>query len=165
MNIQIQSFGLIILALLYIFYKSNKTLQLYSEKVFRRTLYISIISLALDILSLISIEFIGQLPELLVIAVCKLYIMSLIWEAASALSYVMTDLYSEKKHIHITRLLMVLVLIQSFVVAFLPISIYKSEEAVYTYGLSVMFVYAFAILHIIGTVVVIFACWKKINKR
>lgn len=165
MNIQIQSFGLIILALLYIFYKSNKTLQLYSEKVFRRTLYISIISLALDILSLISIEFIGQLPELLVITVCKLYIMSLIWEAASALSYVMTDLYSEKKHIHITRLLMVLVLIQSFVVAFLPISIYKSEEAVYTYGLSVMFVYAFAILHIIGTVVVIFACWKKINKR
>ena len=105
MNIQIQSFGLIILALLYIFYKSNKTLQLYSEKVFRRTLYISIISLALDILSLISIEFIGQLPELLVIAVCKLYIMSLIWEAASALSYVMTDLNSEKKHIHITHLL------------------------------------------------------------
>lgn len=165
MNIQIQSFGLFILALLYIFYKSSRTLQLYSEKVFRRTLYISIISLALDILSLIGIGFMEQLPEILVICVCKLYIMSLVWEAVSALSYVMTDIYSEKKHVQITRLLWLLAFVQSIVVAFLPISIYKSDEAVYTYGLSVLFVYAFSILHIIGTVVVIFSCWNKINKR
>ena len=52
MNIQIQTFGLLILALLYVFYKSIRTLQLYSEKIFRRTLYISIISLTLDILSI-----------------------------------------------------------------------------------------------------------------
>ncbi|MBP0984692.1 MAG: EAL domain-containing protein [Oscillospiraceae bacterium] len=165
MNIQIQSFGLFILALLYIFYKSSRTLQLYSEKVFRRTLYISIISLALDILSLIGIGFMEHLPEILVICVCKLYIMSLVWEAVSALSYVMTDLYSEKKHVQITRLLWLLAFVQSIVVAFLPISIYKSDEAVYTYGLSVLFVYAFSILHIIGTVVVIFSCCNKINKR
>lgn len=165
MNIQIQSSGLIILAFLYIFYKSNRTLQLYSEKIFRRTLYISIISLSLDILSLIVIDFMEQLPRILVITVCKLYIMSLILEAVSALSYVITDLYSEKKHIRITRLLWLTALIQSFVVAFLPISVYKNETVAYTYGASVIMVYVFAILHIVGTVVVIFACWNRINKR
>ena len=102
MNIQIQSSGLIILTFLYIFYKSNRTLQLYSEKIFRRTLYISIISLSLDILSLIMIDIMEQIPRILVITVCKLYLMSLILEAVSALSYVITDLYSEKEHIRIT---------------------------------------------------------------
>lgn len=165
MNIQVQVCGLIVLALLYIFYKSNRTLQIYSEKVFCRTLYISIISLSLDILSLIVIGFMEQLPKLLVVTVCKLYVMSLILEAVSALSYVMTDLYSEKNHIRITRILWLTALIQSFVIAFLPISVFKSEDAAYTYGPAVIFVYIFAILHIIGTVVVIFVCWNKINKR
>lgn len=165
MNIQIQSSGLIILAFLYIFYKSNRTLQLYSEKIFRRTLYISIISLSLDILSLIVIDIMEQIPRILVITVCKLYLMSLILEAVSALSYVMTDLYSEKEHIRITRFLWLTALIQSFVVAFLPISVYKNETVAYTYGASVIMVYVFTIIHILSTVVVIFAFWNKINKR
>ena len=165
MNIQIQSSGLIILTFLYIFYKSNRTLQLYSEKIFRRTLYISIISLSLDILSLIMIDIMEQIPRILVITLYKLYLMSLILEAVSALSYVMTDLYSEKEHIRITRFLWLTALIQSFVVAFLPISVYKNETVAYTYGASVIMVYVFTILHILSTVAVIFACWNKINKR
>lgn len=165
MNIQTQSLGLVILVLLFIFYKSNRTLQLYSEKIFRRTLYISIISLSLDILSLVTIGFMEQFHWVLVITVCKLYIMSLILEAVSALSYVITDLYSEKKHIRITRFLWLTALIQSFVVALLPISVYKNGMVAYTYGASVIMVYVFAILHIVGIIVVIFTCWNRINKR
>ena len=133
MNIQIQSYGLFILTLLFIFYKTSKTLQLYSEKVFRRSLYISIISLSLDILSLVGIEFMGTLSIVLVITVCKLYIMSLIWVAVSALSYIMTDLYNEKKHIIVTRWLGLLGFIQSIVVALLPISINRSPDGYFTY--------------------------------
>lgn len=165
MNIQIQSYGLFILTLLFIFYKTSKTLQLYSEKVFRRTLYISIISLSLDILSLVGIEFMETLSIVLVITVCKLYIMSLIWVAVSALSYIMTDLYNEKKHIIVTRWLGLLGFIQSIVVALLPISINRSPDGYFTYGTSVFLVYIFAIIHILSIVAVIIICRKKISKR
>lgn len=165
MNIQIQSYGLFILALLFVFYKSSRTLQLYSEKVFRRTLYLSIISLSLDILSLVGIELMEQLPMFLVVSVCKLYIMSLIWLTVSALSYVMNDLYTEKQHIRITRLFWLVSLIQSIVVAILPISIHKGPYGYYTYGLSTLFVYAFTVLHIFGILIVIIVCRKRVSKR
>lgn len=165
MNIQIQSYGLFILTLLFIFYKTSKTLQLYSEKVFRRTLYISIISLSLDIFSLIGIEFMEKLPIVLVITVCKLYIMSLLWVAVSALSYIMTDLYNEKKHIRVTRLLGLLGFVQSLAVALLPISINRSPDGYFTYGPSVLLVYVFAITHIFSIIAVIIICRRKISKR
>lgn len=165
MNIQIQSYGLFILTLLFIFYKTSKTLQLYSEKVFRRTLYISIISLSLDILSLIGIEFMEKLPIVLVITVCKLYIMSLLWVAVSALSYIMTDLYNEKKHIRVTRLLGLLGFVQSLAVALLPISINRSPDGYFTYGPAVFLVYVFAIIHIFSIIAVIIICRRKISKR
>ena len=165
MNIQIQSYGLFILTLLFIFYKTSKTLKLYSEKVFRRTLYISIISLSLDILSLVCIEFMETLPMVLVITVCKLYIMSLLWVAVSALSYIMTDLYNEKKHIRVTRLLGLLGFAQSIAVALLPILINRSPSGYFTYGSSVFLVYIFAIIHIFSIIAVIFICRKKISKR
>ena len=165
MNIQIQSYGLFILTLLFIFYKTSKTLQLYSEKVFRRTLYISIISLSLDIFSLIGIEFMEKLPIVLVITVCKLYIMSLLWVAVSALSYIMTDLYNEKKHIRVTRLLGLLGFVQSLAVALLPISINRSPDGYFTYGPAVFLVYIFAITHIFSIIAVIIICRRKISKR
>lgn len=165
MNIQIQSFGLLILALLYVFYKSNKTLQLYSEKVFRRTLYISIISLSLDIFSIVCINFSYAIPGFVVTAVCKLYIVSLLWEMVSVLCYVLTDRFPEKKHVRITEIIAIIVLVQSIIVAFMPISVYHSGMVVYTYGASVMTVYAFSIIYIICITGSIFAFRKKINKR
>lgn len=165
MNIQIQAFGLIILALLYIFYKSNRSLQLYTDMLFRRTLYISIINISLDILSIIAIEFKEQLPNILVIAVCKLYILSLVWEAATALNYVLADLFDEKRLRRTTGFLYLVSLIQGIIIAFLPIHIHRTEDEVYTYGSAVITVYIFALCHIISTLVVIFACRKKPNRR
>ena len=165
MNIQNQTLGLLILALLYVFYKSIRTLQLYSEKVFRRTLYISIISLSLDILSIVGIHFSDALPHLFVITVCKLYIISIMWEIVSVLSYILTDLFSEKKHRRITNVLWIMALVQSIIVAFLPISIFHDGEVVYTYGASVMTVYAFSLIYIIVLISSIIAFRRKINKR
>ena len=165
MNIQIQSYGLFVLALLFIFYKTSRTLQLYSEKVYRRALYISTISLSLDILSLVGIEFMGSVSIVLVITICKLYIMSLIWVAVAALSYVMTDLYPEKKHVIVTRLLGLLGFAESIVVGLLPISIYRGTEGYFTYGPSVLAVYVFALIHILSIIIVMIVCAKRISKR
>lgn len=165
MNIQIQSYGLFVLVLLFIFYKTSRTLQLYSEKVYRRALYISTISLCLDILSLVGIEFMDSISIVLVFTICKLYIMSLIWVAVAALSYVMTDLYPEKKHVIVTRLLGLLGFAESIVVGLLPISINRGPEGYFTYGPSVLAVYAFALIHILSIIVVMIVCGKRISKR
>ena len=74
MNIQFQVCGLFILLLLLIFYKSNKTLQLYKEKIFYLVLCIIITSLTLDILSLVAIYYRQVLPISFVRFVCKIYI-------------------------------------------------------------------------------------------
>ncbi len=164
MNIHIQTYGMIILLMLYIFYKSHKTLGLYTELVFIKAMYISVINLALDIISIVLITNMEHLPILLVKAECKLYIISLVWEAIFALSYVLTDVYTEDKHRKRTHLLYWLGAAQSLLVCCLPIYVYKDEQSAYTYGASVTCVYIFAVTYIV-TVLLLCIFNKKLNKR
>ena len=113
MNIQIQLCGLFMLALLFIFYKSTKTLHLYKEKIFYRAMCIIIISLCLDILSLVSIFYRTHFPRLFVNFVCKAYLVTLIWGALTALIYSSADLFTRKKHQKIARYLHILALFQT----------------------------------------------------
>ena len=164
MNIHIQTYGMIILTLLFIFYKTHKPLRLYSETIFCRSLYVSIFNLALDIISLIVIGLMDELPLFTVELVCKTYIISLIWEGLCALCYVLTDLYPEKKHRKVSRRLRNITICQSIVIAFLPIEIYRNGSVAYTYGISVIFVYIFALIYI-SLIVCICAFNKKLNRR
>lgn len=116
MNIQFQLCGLFVLILLFIFYKSHKTLQLYKEKVFYRAICVMIISLTLDILSLVVIHFRQDLFNGFVYFICRSYIVSLIWGARAALVYVLTDLFSEKKHKRINSFILAVGLIQSVII-------------------------------------------------
>lgn len=148
MNIHIQTYGMIILTLLFIFYKTHKPLKLYSETIFCRSLYVSIFNIALDITSLIVIGFMDELSPFVVEFVCKLYVITLVWEGLCALSYILTDLYLEKKHRKITRTLRNITFFQSLIVAILPIEIYRSGSVAYTYGPAVICVYIFALIYI-----------------
>lgn len=164
MNVSIQIYGMIILVLLYIFYNSHKTLGLYTERVFIRAMYVSMINLALDILSVVAIYYMDQLPLMLVKAVCKLYVVSLIWEGLLALAYVLTDLYSEKIHRKKTWAFLIIAFVQSLIVLVLPLHIHFDSSSTYTYGPSVMCVYVFAVTYVLSTLLLsIFN--KKLNKR
>lgn len=165
MNIQFQLCGLFILVLLFIFYKSHKTLQLYREKVFYAVLCIMIVSLTLDILSLCAIQYRQKLPLLMVEFVCKSYIVSLVWGAWSALIYVFTDLFSEKKHKSISFRLIFLAAIQSMLVYTLPICIFSDGNKAYTYGAAVICVYICVALYIIATLVASCVFYRKLNPR
>lgn len=165
MNIQIQLCGMLILVLLYIFYKSNKTLQLYTERVFHRTMCVAIISLFLDILSIVMIVNRQKIPLFFVNAICKFYIITLVWMTMMALDYVLTDLYSETVHKRITKKIFLLTAIQSLIVCLVPIYIYENGKEVYTYGPAVLCVYGFVLLYMLSTVVVIFRYIQKMNKR
>jgi len=164
MNIHIQTYGLIILTLLYIFYKTHKPLKLYSETVFCNALYISIINLSLDIISLIGISLMDVIPIFVVKTVCKVYVVTLVFEGLCALCYVLTDIYSEEKHRRITKRLTIVTVFQSLLVLILPIEIFNEGGIAYTYGISVSCVYIFAFIYIFS-IVLICMFNRKLSRR
>lgn len=165
MNIRFQICGLIILILLFIFYKSHKTLKLYKERIFYRALCIFMVSLFLDILSFSAIYYEQYFPHLLVEIVCKCYIVSLIWGAYSALVYVLTDLFSEKKHKRIDFKIMLFTIGVSFVTFLLPIRIFHEGNQLYTYGPAVICVYIIVALYILATLLLTCIFYKRLNPR
>lgn len=165
MNIQMHICGMIVLLTLAVFYKSNRTLRLYSESIFFKVLIIAMVSLSLDILSLVVIEYRDVLPELFVLFVCKSYISSLIWVGLCGTMYVLTDILSKKNHTKITRGMVVVTCLQSLLIYVLPIYIYKEGKIEYTYGPAVLSVYIFALLYVILTLVIIAVLRNKISRR
>ena len=165
MNIQVQVCGLIIMLFLFIFYKSSNTLKLYTEKIFHQAMYTSMLCLSLDILSVIVIQYRSILPVLFVEAICKLYIITLVWVSMYAFVYVLTDLFSEERHIRWTRIIKGIGLAQSVLVYILPIGIFAEGRVVYTYGDAVLAVYGSVTVYIIATLVTIGVRFKALNKR
>ena len=165
MNIQVQICGLCILFLLILFYKSHETLRLYKEKLFFRVVCIITTSLFADVLSLVAIHYKEVLPSLLVNGICKFYLITLLWGVWSALVYVVSDLMKESRHIRFRRRLLVVLLLQSLLVSFLPIYIFDEGKTVYTYGASVNTIYGFVALYIIATLAVSIKFRKQLNPR
>ena len=92
MNIQVQCCGLAILFLLWIFYLSQKPLGLYSVKMFLITMGMTTFCVSMDILSIIAIHHMEQIPRILLALICKTYIVSLIWVGYFGLLYSGTEL-------------------------------------------------------------------------
>lgn len=165
MNIQVQVCGLLIVLLLYCFYMSSKTLKLYTEKIFHQAMSMSILCLFMDILSVVAITYQDVLQLFLVESICKLYIITLIWVSMYAFVYVLTDLLSEEKHKLWIKRIKIMITAQSILVYILPIGIFAEGRVVYTYGESVLAVYASVTVYIIATLVTIGRYFKRLNKR
>ena len=165
MNIQFQLCGLCILLLLIIFFKSHVTLQLYKEAVFSFVLCIITVSLTTDVLSVAMIHFRDILPCFLVDFICKTYIITLVWACWSALIYVIADMVPEYEHRRITRRLVLPCSAQSLIIYLLPIYIFDDGQMIFTYGPSVLTVYAFAALYIVATLAAAWVLRRRINPR
>lgn len=165
MNIQFQLCGLCILILLIIFYKSQKTLRLYKEKVFYNTLYTITFSLLMDVISCFAIYYRDALPSFIVVFIAKIYIITLVSCGLMALVYVLSDMYPEPKHKKVVKRLLTLFVCQGVFVYILPIYIYTDETQLYTYGPSILAVYAFTAIYIIATIIVSVKHRKEMNPR
>ncbi len=165
MNIKMQLCGMIILIILAVFYKSNRTLKLYTEKFFLRVMLIAIASLSLDILSLVAIEYRQELPAMLVEFVCKSYVISLIWVGMAGTIYVLTDVLKEEKLRNMSGILFTVTLIQTMIVYALPIYIFDGTEDAYTYGPAVLCVYLFALMYVFATCAILFIFHNKVSRR
>lgn len=147
MNIQMQTGGVCILLLLLYFYKRQGTPGLYLGRIFLRTVYITLVCLVLDILSIVLIVSQDAVPLWLVKAECKTYLVSLVATGYMALIYANADIHHLARADGFAKKVMLVMIGFAALIYALPIHIfYEGGIVAYTYGMSCYAAYAGALI-------------------
>ena len=168
MNIKVQCCGVVLLALLAMIYGRQRKLKLTASRVFLGCFYVSMCSLAMDILSLVAIVYREKLSLLLVEFICKTYIILLVLVILFAVVYIATSiafhLPDYKKNI---VAYIVFFIIDAILIYALPIFIReKVEEGLaWTDGPSTYMAYFGALVLIVTNLVQLFRYKKYIYER
>lgn len=118
----------------------------------------------MDILSIVAIHHMEQIPGFLLAFVCKTYIVSLIWVGYFGLLYSGTELAKTRsERMKQNRAYTIAVLVGTFLIYILPIHYYLDGMVVYTYGPSCMTTYAFALLFVLLTIFKMLVRGKEMN--
>lgn len=152
MNIYTQCSGILLLLVLLFFYGSQKRVHLNTGTAFFYTLLVALFSVVADALSIVAICNLDNLSEIVVKAVCKTYLASLVGLAFCAVYYICTDIYTKKvQHRKVVYCNGVIGVISIFLIYFLPIQIHcePGGKVVYTYGPSVLTAYAAAVTYFV----------------
>ena len=158
--------GLFIMFLLLYFYGRQETLGLYTEKLFRRAMYVTVACLILDIVSVILIVNQDKYPLWLVRFECKTYLLSLLWSGYMALVYASADIHQLTKADKFVHGAGILTAVMSVIIYVLPIEIfYDGDKVVYTYGMACMATYVGALALIVTTIVKIGVQGKTMNPK
>lgn len=148
MNIWTQCCGIILLFVIFLFYKQQKMVHLTTERAFWRSFCVTVITVTLDILSLIAIDNMNILPLGLVEFACKSYLVALLGVVLCSLLYICADIYTKDGQYgkHVKRYLLI-AMIGIVFIYLLPIQIYHNADnsVMYTYGASVYVTYVFDI--------------------
>ena len=163
MNIQMQIGGLLILFLLQYFYSRQEVMGLYTEKLFRRALHVTIICLILDILSIVLIVYRDRFPLWLVEMECKAYLISLIGNGYMAMIYACSDIYHKETTSRYAQFFGAIVVLLGVVILALPIQIFCEGNVVYTYGPACIATYIGALSTLIGTIYITTKNKKMMN--
>lgn len=145
MNIEVQCCGLVLLVLLLFFYMRQRTVGLYTEKIFSRIWLVTFISVALDIFSVIMITNRNFFPHWLLNLVCKSYPVSLVCVSFAGLTYVLTDLYKIQDYRKIVHRLLAFPVLAAVIIFALPIHYFQNGNVIYTYGPSIVATYVAAV--------------------
>lgn len=151
MNIQMQLAGVGVLLFLIFFYFRRKSVGLHTEVFFKWTMVVTLVNVALDILSIVVITNRNVIPERFCFVVCKMYLISLIWTGCCGLFYICQDIYNGRTRVRALFGFGGVSLIGNILVLFLPIFYYHQGQQVYTYGPSVVATYIFCLFFVILT--------------
>lgn len=166
MNIEVQCCGIAVLLLIWYFSLRKKPLGLESKKLFLITMGVTSFGLVMDVASIVAISFQEVLPALLLAAVCKTYIVSLVWVGYFGLIYSSTDFNGVRQERRKkNRIYTIIVLTGTVLIYVLPISYYHEERIVYTYGASCNATYVFALLFVLATVYKVGIKGKNMNLK
>ncbi len=165
MNIQVQICGLVLMGLLVYFYRRQKTVGLYTERIFLRSLLFTIFSVGLDVLSVIAITHMEEIPAWMLELICRAYIVSILWVLYFGLAYVLANLFNEKERTKKLKYFLIIVCCVTVIDCFLPIFYYYDGSAVYSYGASISLIYAFTLAFMIVIMYYAIRYRKKLNAK
>lgn len=168
MPIQTQCCGIVLLIIIFYFYKSQKSLKLNTERAFRNCFFVTSGSLVMDIISCVVIRMRDNLPSLFVDIVCKTYLVTLVTLAFYALNYIMSDLYAKKSDLKNLMMYYGTIGGASLILIYaLPIYYYEdaANNVLYSYGPSDYATYAFALITIMVAIYMLFKEKKKMRRR
>lgn len=129
MNIKVQCCGVVLLALLAMIYGRQRKLKLTASRVFLGCFYVSMCSLAMDILSLAAIAYREKLPLPLVEFICKAYIILLVLVILFAVIYIATSVSFHLPYYKKNMIAYIVFFIVDIILVYaLPISIHEKVE-------------------------------------
>lgn len=167
MSIQVQCCAVVVMLILLYFYKSQKQVNLRTERAYWRMFCAVFVSISLDIISCIVIRNMDRFPQLFTELVCKTYLASLAGMSAFILQYLGSEIFPVKEIYRkvITRYA-VCAAVGVVLIYALPIYYYinTEQEQLYTYGPSVIATYFFSLSAIAVVIFKIFSLWNKMTK-
>lgn len=163
LNIEVQLCGFVFDLILIFFISRHESVGLKSEKIFRQCLIIYTACVALDISSIIAIEYDKVLPLYVVHLVCKLYLVSLVTASYFAFAYTYNTVIHMRENATFKRAVLILGLVGAALIFISPISYYHQGRIVYSYGPSVIMTYIFSLLFIISTLITTFVYAGMMN--
>lgn len=165
MNIKVQCCGLVILFVIAYLYRHKQKLHIHTKKVFLGIFCITAISLTMDILSLVAIQYMNVLPVVIVHLVCKIYNITLLLVGMSGFIYVCADAYTDKIYKKICRICFIIAVAEGIAVLLTPIECITDEagNGLYTYGICLILTYIFGLVSVLATFVVLIRKKSRIN--
>ena len=166
MNIQAQICGIILLIIMFLFYRRYESLRLNTQIGFQVLLLCMLLCIFLDMLSIWAIMRLLLDHRWLVYVICKAYLMSIVLMGLAGFWYECTDVYEDKKKLQKIAIIGGAVWLSGCcVIAGLPLGIYKMGRVVYTAGPAVLVTYFFSVAFLILNVVFTLVKRKHANRR
>ncbi len=167
-----QIYGLAIAVVLLVLFMTTRRLTLKGTSSFLRTIVIVIICLFFDALSCVAIRNWyapdnSQGLNALVEAICKTYLITMLWVGWTNFCYVCLDLNSTKKrHNRLCFIMAGITLVMSIVIAVVDIGVINDPvKGLYTEGPAVISTYVFALFFIFSSIVIAIYVLRTRNRR
>lgn len=163
-----QCCGIVLMLVLFLFYKIQKRIHLNTEKAFWRTFCATFISISLDIVSVVAIQNMDILPETMVEIICKAYLVSLQAVINFSVLYLCADIFQNgMKYVRACILCLITLVVGSVITFMLPIYYFVDATGtlIYTYGPAIIMAYVYNAMMICGNVILLLLYKAKINPR
>ena len=163
LNIEVQLCGFVFDLILIFFISRHECVGLKSEKIFRQCLVIFTACVFLDISSIVAVEYASALPAIVVEAVCKLYLVSLVTSTYFAFAYTYNTVFHLRENSTFKTAVLAMGIVGSVLILLAPIYYYNKDRTTYTYGPSVVITYIFSFIFILSTLITTFMYGKLMN--
>lgn len=166
MNIYTQCCGVVILLILRYFYDRCRKVKVNTGKAFETLSASVLVSLIMDIFSVVAIYYMDRIPFWIVELVCKVYLCSLCWAALMAFQYICVDIFTSDKDMKKWKgRISFTGIVNLILIFFLPIYIYKKDRKIFSYGPAAVATYVFTALLLFSILIMIVRHKKEINIR